>query len=118
MSKLKGILQKKEERETKLRRLLDVIVNHLKEMGALKIILFGSLAGGEIDVDSDLDLVVIMPSTKRGKEWTKLIYERIEREVASDIIVYNHKEFEEELPISRFLRNVVMLGRVIYEKTA
>ncbi len=43
-------------------------------MGAQKIILFGSLASGDVDVNSDLDLFVLMPSAKTGKEWTDIIY--------------------------------------------
>lgn len=117
MADLKEILQKKAERETNLKSFLDIIKSQIKNMGALKIILFGSLISEKIDVYSDLDLLVIMPSTKSGKEWTKLIYENVERKVASDIIVYNHKEFEDDLPTSRFLRNVLKSGRVIYEKT-
>ncbi len=118
MTTLKEILQKKAEREIELRSSLDAIRNQIKDMGALKIILFGSLVRGEIDIDSDLDLLVIMPSTKSGKEWTKLIYESVERKIATDIIVYNHKEFEDDLHINRFLKNLLRSGEVIYEKTA
>jgi predicted nucleotidyltransferase len=87
-------------------------------MGALRIILFGSLATGEVDVNSDLDILAIMPETKNGKEWSKLIYESVERGVASDIIVFNRKEFETELPFNSFLRRIMDTGRVVYEKTS
>lgn len=117
MSKLKEILERKEKRETRLQTSLDSIVNQLKNIGALKIVLFGSFAKGDIDVYSDLDLLVIMPSTMSGKEWMKLVYGDVEREVSSDIIVYNLREFEENLPISSFLQNIVNSGRIVYEKT-
>ncbi|MCS7202697.1 MAG: nucleotidyltransferase domain-containing protein [Dictyoglomus sp.] len=48
--------------------LLFNILEELKKLGALKIILFGSLVHGDVDVNSDLDLLVIMPNTKSGKE--------------------------------------------------
>lgn len=48
--------------------LLFNILEELKKLGALKIILFGSLIHGDVDVNSDLDLLVIMPNTKSGKE--------------------------------------------------
>ena len=117
MSKLKEILKKKENRKIKLQASLDSIVSQLKRVGALKIILFGSFVKGEVDVHSDLDLLVIMPSTRSGKEWMDFIYENVERGCASDIIVYNQEEFEEGLSRRRFLRNVLSSGRVIYEKT-
>lgn len=77
MPKIARILQKKEERRTKLQRSLNSIVQSLKEMGAQKIILFGSLASGDVDVNSDLDLFVLMPSAKAGKEWTDIIYSTV-----------------------------------------
>nr|MDO8079382.1 nucleotidyltransferase domain-containing protein [Candidatus Freyarchaeota archaeon] len=118
MPKLDEILLRKERRRARLESSLDSIVSQLKGLGALKIILFGSLARGEVDVHSDLDLFVLMPPTRSGKEWMKLVYENVDRGVASDIIVYNEKEFKENLPLSRFLKNVVNSGKVVYEKAA
>ncbi|AFC99938.1 Nucleotidyltransferase domain protein [Methanocella conradii HZ254] len=90
-------------------------MDQLKRLGALKIIVFGSFAQDKVDVYSDLDLFVIMPSTRTGKEWMKIVYDSIDRTVESDIIVYNDKEFDEMLPKSTFLQNVVR-GKVVYEK--
>lgn len=118
MSRLKEILQRKSERKARLQVSLDSIINQLKNIGALEVILFGSLAKGDVDVYSDLDLLVIMPSIRTGKEWMHLIYEKVERGIASDIIVYNQKEFHEELPTSSFLQNIINSGRVVYEKTS
>jgi uncharacterized protein len=117
MSKLKGILQKKLEREERLKTSMESITSQLAALGALKVILFGSLAEGNVDVYSDLDLLVIMPSIKTGMEWMKLVYEKVERGIDADIIVYNQKEVEKKLPSSSFLRNVLSFGRVVYEKT-
>lgn len=115
MPRLSDIIQRKNERKARLQESLDHIVNQLKSLGTLKIIVFGSFAEGKVDVNSDLDLFVLMPSTKTGKEWMDIIYNTIERRVASDIIVYNDKEFRERLPTSGFLQNVVK-GKVVYEK--
>jgi len=117
MSRLKEILQRKDERKAKLQASLDSIVSQLKSLGALKVILFGSFAEGKVDVNSDLDLLVLMPSIRTGKEWMDTIYDKIERKVASDIIVYNQKEFHEKLPTSSLLQNILK-GKVVYEKTA
>lgn len=116
MSKLKEILQRKAEREEKLKSSMESITKQLMALDALKVILFGSLARGDVDVYSDLDLFVVMPSTKSGKEWLKLVYENVERGVDTDIIVYNQEELEERLPTSSFLRHVLNCGRVVYEK--
>ncbi len=116
MLKLEEILKKKNDRKRKLEAGLNLIVSQLITLGALKVILFGSLAEDEVDVYSDLDLLVVMPSTRSGKKWMKFIYESIERGCASDIIVYNQKELEEEKFRSAFLRNVLASGKVVYEK--
>lgn len=115
MPKFSDIIQRKNERKARLQESMDHIVNQLKRLGALKIIVFGSFAQDQVDVNSDLDLFVLMPSTKTGKEWMDIIYDTIERMVASDIIVYNDKELRERLPASAFLQNVVK-GKVVYEK--
>jgi predicted nucleotidyltransferase len=115
MSKVQEIIKKKNDRKNRLLSSLDLIVDQLKKIGALKIILFGSLMRDEIDINSDLDLFVLMPSTKTGKEWFNIIYDQIERKVASDIIVYNENEFNEELPWNSLLTNISK-GKVIYEK--
>jgi len=94
-----------------------LIVEQLKDLGATKIILFGSLARGDVDVNSDVDLFVLMPSSRTGKEWMNFIYERVERKVASKIVVFNQEEFEGKASTSSFLRNVLN-GRIIYEKAA
>ncbi len=116
MSKLKEILRKKMEREKRLEASMESITEQLAALGALKVILFGSLATGTVDVYSDLDLLVIMPSTKTGKEWMKIVYGNVERGVAADIIVYNQEELRERLPSSSFLRHIMNCGRVVYER--
>jgi predicted nucleotidyltransferase len=115
MSKVQEIIKKKNDRKNRLLSSLDLIVDQLKKMGALKIVLFGSLMRDEVDINSDLDLFVLMPSTKTGKEWFNIIYDQIERKVASDIIVYNENEFNEELQWNSLLTNISK-GKVIYEK--
>ncbi|MBC7105840.1 MAG: nucleotidyltransferase domain-containing protein [Firmicutes bacterium] len=116
VSRLEHILSRKKRREEKLRAALGSIVDQLRALGALKIVLFGSLARAEVDVRSDLDLLVIMPATRTGEEWTRLVYERLERGVAADIIVYNESEFHAMLPRSSFLREVLRTGSVVHEQ--
>ncbi len=115
-SGLAEILRRKAEREAQLRKSLASIVGQLKAMGALMIVLFGSLGKEEIDVRSDLDLLVIMPADRSGKEWSRLIYEKVERGVDSDIVVYNQEEFREMMLTSSFVREVLDSGRVVYER--
>lgn len=105
------------ERKKLLEASMESITEQLAALGALEVILFGSLATGTVDVHSDLDLLVIMPSAKTGKEWMKIVYEDVERGIDADIIVYNQEEFQERLPSSSFLRHALSSGRIVYEKT-
>ena len=62
---------------------LKTIKRQLIKLGAKRIILFGSLNNDDIDIYSDLDLFVIMPPNKTGKEWMDFIYTNLEREIAT-----------------------------------
>ena len=96
---------------------LNSLIVQLKDIGAIKIYLFGSYVRDEIDVNSDLDIFVIMPSNKNGKEWLNFIYSTIKRDVSSDIIVFNDNEFKNQLSSNSFLKNIIDSGRLVYEKT-
>jgi len=115
VSKVQEIIKRKKKRKKKLETALESIKRQLIRLGAKKIILFGSLNKDDIDIYSDLDLFVIMPSIKTGKEWMDFIYENLEREIASDIIVYNEKEFKKNLVDNSFINEIVNTGTIIYE---
>ncbi len=116
METLKGIRKRKERRRKELTMALEKMTERLKGMGAVRIVLFGSLASGRITSRSDLDLLVIMPPTRDGREWAKMISRELEREIACDILVYTERELKERLPSSRFLRHIVERGKILYEK--
>lgn len=116
MKSLKEISQRIDLRRKRLEEGLDKIVKQLKKTGALRIVLFGSFVSGTISPASDLDIFVIMPQMKSGKEWLKEIYQNLERYVASDIIVFNLKEYEAFRNKSSLLRAIERKGKVIYEK--
>jgi predicted nucleotidyltransferase len=116
MSRLTDILENKQRRRAQLEQRLALVVSQLKELGASKIILFGSLRKGEVDVTSDIDLLVVMPSTRSGQEWMNIIYEEVDRGVACDIVAYNQDEFTGQQASRRFLRDALESGRVVYEK--
>jgi predicted nucleotidyltransferase len=115
MSKVQEIIERKKIRKKELEAALESIKHQLIRLGAIKIILFGSLNIDDIDIYSDLDLFVIMPSVKTGKKWMDVIYQNIVREIASDIIVYNETEFKENLVDNSFVNEIINTGTIIYE---
>ncbi|MFW6181682.1 MAG: hypothetical protein ACOC8N_08040 [Spirochaetota bacterium] len=52
MSRVREIGKLKQERKARLKASLDAIVGQLKNLGAEKIVAFGSFAEGDIDVQS------------------------------------------------------------------
>jgi predicted nucleotidyltransferase len=70
--KIEDIIENKEKRRRKLEKNFHNIVLQLKKFGALKIVLFGSFARGNISLRSDLDLLAVMPASKTGK----VVYEK------------------------------------------
>ena len=115
MKTLKSIRERKENRRKALERNLPRIVEQLKALGALKVILFGSLARGDTGLVSDLDIIAIMPLSLSGREWIRKIYAEVERGIACDILAYNERDLREILPTSSFLRHALKEGKVIYE---
>ena len=117
LSSLNEILKRIAARKKLLKGSLDSLVIQLSDIGAIKIVLFGSFARDEVDINSDIDLFVIMPPNRSGREWPNLIYEKIERKTSSDIIVFNLNEYQKELSSNLFLSNIEKTGIILYEKT-
>jgi len=97
------------------------LIREIKEriVGAVhpeKIILFGSYAYGKPTKDSDLDLLVIMPSDepmhKRVTRIRKLVRDV---NIPKDIIVYTPAEVEKWKDASTaFITSIMKKGKVIY----
>lgn len=84
-----------------------------------RVIVFGSMASGEIQPWSDIDLVIVeqtdLPFWQRLRKIRKLL----RPQVGTDILVYTPEEFERlrhERPF--FREEVVAKGIVVYERTA
>lgn len=101
--------QRQKRLEEELRRIVKVLCN----WGAEKIILFGSLATGNLHMRSDLDLAVVVRTSKPFLKRLEEVYQIVEPRVAVDILVYTPEEFE-ALQESCFGRRVIQEGKVLY----
>lgn len=77
-----------------------------------KIILFGSVARGEVHRGSDLDLIIIQETDKKFLSRLEPFYR--DARVAMDILVYTPEEFA-AMAEGIFLKNALQDGVVIYE---
>lgn len=103
-----------EKRRKKLEEELARAVDALREMGAERVVLIGSMTRDPINPLGDIDLVVIMRTDKRFLDRLKEVYSRIQPRVAMDILVYTPEEFEELGDSSPFLSHALKGGRVLH----
>ena len=85
-----------------------------------KIIVFGSYAYGEPHQDSDLDIIVIMPSSLPRHRRSVPIYRSLTGIlIPKDILVYTPEEVEmwSQVP-QAFITSVLREGKVMHEKNA
>jgi predicted nucleotidyltransferase len=95
---------------------VEKIRNQLIEMGAEKIILFGSLAKDKVRLTSDIDLLVVIDLPGRFLDRQLEVYNRLDFEEPPDIFVYTPEEFESGKRRNRVIRHALKTGKVIYEK--
>jgi len=81
-----------------------------------KIILFGSAARGDFNLDSDVDLLIIKQDTPfYGADRIRELNRLIERTLPLDLLVYRPEEFNKRLEMEDpFLKAVLNEGKVLY----
>lgn len=81
-----------------------------------RVVLFGSYARGTASEDSDVDLLVIMPHSKRNIEQSLDITRSIDRSFPLDLIVRKPDEIRKRLHMhDMFLASILKEGKVLYE---
>ena len=107
-----------EARRTLLQQEVERYVQILKEKEQPdKVILFGSLATGDVHEWSDIDLVVIKPTALGYLD--RLLHTQLllQPQVGTDILYYTPDEFAKLCRERRFFREeIVTKGRPIYER--
>ena len=100
---------------------IERIVSVLRAYNPERIILFGSLARGDFDKDSDIDLLIIKDDQRKRTERICEIYRLIrspKRTIAVEPLVLTPKEIENAVSEgSFFLEDVLKEGKILYEKS-
>ena len=98
---------------------VDRVVQSLMAYGPEKIILFGSVARGDADEFSDIDLIIVKKTETRFIQRQVDATILVPSDISVDIFVYTPEEFqnmiEDNLP---FIERVLAEGIVIYEDTS
>jgi predicted nucleotidyltransferase len=82
-----------------------------------KVILFGSLAEGQIHESSDIDLFIVKDDVpEMGVDRIRQLDRLIKYRLATDFIVYKPDELDRRLKMGDpFVKNILDKGKVLYE---
>lgn len=81
-----------------------------------KIILFGSLARENWDEMSDIDLIIIYPTSKGFLDRLKELYLAWDIPKGVDILAYSPEEFDGMVQENFFIQEALRKGETIYER--
>jgi predicted nucleotidyltransferase len=83
-------------------------------VGVQRVVLFGSLARGQANLFSDLDLLIIWDTPLAFLERTVEMYRRLQPRVDADLLVYTPAEME-RMAQRPMVRKALSEGKVLYE---
>ena len=102
------------------------IVSHLRTIDPFRIVLFGSHALETGELESDIDLLVILDSEDISQTYEQRMQSRllvrksvqaINKQVAIDLIVYTKGKYQYlQRQGSSFLKEIESTGKTLYEK--
>lgn len=81
-----------------------------------KIILFGSMADENWDEHSDIDLIIVYPTSKGFLERLKELYLAWDIPRGVDILAYSPEEFGEMLRENYFIQDAIRKGQTLYAR--
>ena len=91
------------------------IITTFKPFKPEKIILFGSLARGDWDEESDVDVIVVYKTEKSFLDRLKELYQSWNIPKGVDILAYTPAEFMEMSSSNYFVQDAIENGELIYE---
>ena len=100
-------MERQHKLQAELKRFLPILINQFK---ALKIIVFGSLAGNEVSEWSDLDIVVVRDTPLRFLDRIAELIQALQPRVGVDLLVYTPDEW------NRLIKENLFIKQEIFEK--
>jgi uncharacterized protein len=101
--------------EDRIRAFVDEVA---RQFDPEQIILFGSHARAEGNLDSDVDLLVVMDFQGRPHRQAYEIRRRVARSFPLDLLVRRPREIKRRLKMRDFfIKEIIENGKVLYERT-
>ncbi len=101
-------------RREQLSSALDQVVTRLRALGAIRVVVFGSYVEGRLRRWSDLDILAVMPPSRSGAEWFRVVNHTVDTSVPVDILTFTPEELEAAMERSSFVRRALRTGRVVH----
>jgi len=94
----------------------NIVKQLLRRYRPQRVILFGSLARGEIQPGTDIDLFIIKSGVPRlGVDRIRELDALVKYRLATDFVVYTPEEVEQRLRLGDpFVKRILEEGRVLY----
>ena len=104
----------KEQFDKEIQNIVEQLIHLYKPE---KVILFGSLAKGQINQGTDIDLFIIKNDVPEfGVDRIRQLDTIINYRLATDFVVYKPKEVEQRLKLGDpFVKNILEEGKVLYD---
>jgi predicted nucleotidyltransferase len=94
----------------------DFVDRVVAEFSPQRVILFGSHARGDATPDSDVDLLVVMPTKKEPIEQAVEVRQRVRRSFPLDLVVKTPEDVARRLSLRDcFLTAILTEGKTLYE---
>ena len=105
-------IDRQQKLQAELDRFLPTLINQFK---AVKIIIFGSLAGNEVSEWSDLDIVVVRDTSLRFLDRSAELIRVLQPKVGVDFLVYTPDEWDYLIRENLFVRKEIFeKGKELY----
>jgi len=107
------------------REAITSIIERFQQIPILRIVVFGSVASGRTNADSDLDIAVVVPEPAAGQSFSRVelavafrrLIRDINAEMAIDILVYTKDEFDQLSRVPSFVKTELLDGgQTVYER--
>jgi hypothetical protein len=103
-----------------VRPIAPILARVVERWDPLQIWLFGSRARGDAGIDSDWDLLAVVPDCPEPADFDDLMMVwRVKRQpgISSDLIVYRASDFEADRPVPNTLAYATRIdGILVYER--
>ena len=92
----------------------DDIISSLKQTKPKKIVLFGSYAYGKSDSNSDIDLLVIVDTTKNFHQRIQELRPLLPKDKPIDLIVLTPEEYQRAQGVNPLVTEIDSKGKILY----